>query len=223
MATVPMSSVVPAVRGAVLAAVLGTAPLPAWSQAGVLHVQPDASQVKYFITHTLNDVHDTAGKASGEVRVAPARGGAWRLAGTVNVDLRQLDTGIDQRTKHVKSAEYLDVEKFPLATFEFTSVTCDSPHVHIPPPPTEPTAGQEPVDGAPPIQQWKGRAGGSFTMHGVKRDIEVPVLCTWEGETLKVHGTFRIKLADHGVKRVKKMMMAAGENVDVTLDLLFAP
>lgn len=112
---------------------------PAWTQpvsadpatassARVLHLLPDSSRVEYFITHPISNVRNTAGVPSGEIHLAPSLLG-WTVTGRVTVDLRTLETGIGMRDRHVKSEEYLDVETFPLATFEFVAVETDSPAV----------------------------------------------------------------------------------------------
>jgi hypothetical protein len=214
-----------------ICAALLLAPVGLRADSTVLHVLADSSRVTYFITHPLGDVRNTAGTPGGEVHVERA-GAEWRLSGTITVDLRRLDTGIGQRTRHIQSEEYLDVERFPIASFEFTRVSCDSPLAAAPakatsePPATAPSGGATDAAassaGEPP-KCWKGRAVGRFTMHGVTRDQEVPVTLQWRGDRLRVQGHFRILLAHHNIKRVKKLVFAAGETTDVSIDLACVP
>jgi polyisoprenoid-binding protein YceI len=105
------------------------------ASASVLHVVPDSSRVEYFITHPVSNVRNTAGVPSGEVHLVPTLQG-WDINGKVTVDLRTLETGIGMRDRHVKSEEYLNVEAFPLAVFEFVAAETDSPAVEIETPST---------------------------------------------------------------------------------------
>ena len=58
-----------------------------------------------------------------------------------------IDTGIERRDTHLRTADFFDVEKFPEITFESKSV----------------------------VKKGKGFiARGTFTMHGVSKEIELP-------------------------------------------------
>lgn len=159
-----------------------------------LHVVADSSRVEYHITHSLSDVTDSAGIASGVVEIDPAS--ATVYAARVDVDLRALRTGIDMRDRHIHSSDYLDTARFPTARFDFAAALADS-------------------GGAV-------RARGTLALHGVEREIEVPLRLLPRADGVRVRGTFTIALADHDIPRPKMMMLAAGKTVDVRLDLLFA-
>jgi polyisoprenoid-binding protein YceI len=163
-----------------------------------LHAVADSSRVEYHITHTISAVTDRAGTVSGRAEVDPARGTVH--AARIEVDLRALQTGIEKRDKHIKSAEYLDVERFPTAVFAFSNVIPDS------------SAAAAAV-----------RVRGALELHGVQRQIEIPLQLEWHPDRLRVGGAFTITLADHGIKQPKKMLFSAGKTVDVRLDLLFVP
>lgn len=168
---------------------------------------PEKSSVRYEIDHSLGAVKDVAGTPAGRIEVDSTNGLA-PLAGRVTVDLRQLKTGVDQRDKHIKSDEYLDVARFPGAEFEFTGVSADS----------SPT----PPDSLPPGAQ-RARVKGKLQLHGVTRDVEIPVTLVPEAGGLRVRGGWTLALEDYAIKRPKKMMLSAGKTVAVRVDLLFAP
>jgi len=188
---------------------LFTAPLAA--EPIVLRLEPDSSRVQYHIEHSISAVTDVAGTPRGELRLE-LDAGTVRLEGEVGVDLRRLQTGISKRDQHIKSAEYLDVERHPEAAFVLTGVAPDS---------------SVRVARAPAPPWWAGRARGSLSLHGVSHDVEVPVGLWWLGEPgrsgLRVRGDFVLALADYGIKRPKKLVFSAGKSVDVHLDLVFAP
>jgi polyisoprenoid-binding protein YceI len=172
----------------------------------VLKLQPDDSHVRYEIDHTLGPVKNTAGPAEGSIETAGAAD-SMTIRGHVNVDLREIRTGVDQRDHHIKSPEYLDVERFPLAEFSLTEVVRDT---------------RAPADSLPP-GAWRARARGTLQLHGQTRDVEVPVVLVLEAKKLRVRGGWTLALADYGIKRPKKLMFSAGKTVDVKLDLVFAP
>lgn len=164
-----------------------------------LHVVVDSSRVEYHITHTISDVTDRAGTVTGRVEVDSA---GVLQSGLVEVDLRELRTGIQSRDHHIHSAEYLDVEHYPTARFTATDLRPDS------------------TDAA---NKNALRARGTLELHGQTRDIEVPLVVERTDDTLRARGQFTITLADYGIKRPKKLMFAAGKTVDVRVRLLFSP
>ncbi len=67
----------------------------------------------------------------------------------VTVDTTTLDTGNPPLDKHVKSPDFLDVEKFPTATYKGTSIKFD---------------GDTPVE-----------VDGTFTLHGVTKPLNLKI------------------------------------------------
>jgi polyisoprenoid-binding protein YceI len=176
----------------------------------LVQLDPAASRVEYHITHTLKDVTDVAGTPSGHVRLDTTAAG-WSLEGYVTVDLRALVTGNDTRDRHVKSADYLEVEKFPAAEFRFLHAEAD-PKLAVA------------SDSVAAV--WIGRVRGPLLLHGVEHTLEVPVrLDAVPGRdgALRARGTFVLQLADFGIPQPKKFMLAAGKSVAVRVDLVFAP
>jgi polyisoprenoid-binding protein YceI len=191
-----------------LAAALLAAAGPGTAAPVELHVQPDSSRVEYHITNPLGDVTNVAGPASGSVHAD--RSGTLALTGRVSVDLRQLTTGIGMRDHHVKSKSYLDVEQYPYAEFELREAAPDSGR----------------GDGGHTPSLGNGRqalATGTLRLHGVTREVEIPVSLDWQQSRLRVRGSFTIALQDYGIPRPKRLVIVAGKTVDVRLDLLLVP
>ncbi len=173
-----------------------------------LRVEPDSSQVDFHITNPLGDVTNPAGAPSGVVHADSV--GSLALTGRVQVDLRQLVTGIGMRDRHVKSKSILDVETYPISEFKLTAVTPD----------TVPHGGNRT---APGVSVQHAVAHGTLQLHGVTHEVEVPVELAWERARLRVRGDFTILLADYGIPRPKRLFIEAGKSVDVRLDLYLVP
>lgn len=89
-------------------------------------------------TWTIDPLHSHVGFTIRHLVVAKVRGRFGTFEGTITtgedpldssvtatIDLASLDTGIAQRDEHVRSAEYLDVEKHPTMTYRSTGVRVD--------------------------------------------------------------------------------------------------
>lgn len=207
----------------------GVAGMPAASHADTLHLVPATSRVEYHIDHSVSGVTNVAGPASG---VAETDSTGSLQSGVVEVDLRGLQTGIGMRDRHVKSEECLDVERFPTARFTLQPVSAIPDTL-----PAAASSASAAPDSAPAAMGTlaadslaKGTltadslvANGTMELHGQTHELRVPLQVRREGPDLWVRGRFTFVLADWGIKRPKKLMLAAGKTVDVRLDLHFAP
>jgi len=88
-------------------------------------------------TFLLDEAHKRVGFLGKHMMVSPVRGeltrasativvGADPLASTVSatMDATSLTTHHDERDGHLRSADFLDVERFPTVEFRSTSVRC---------------------------------------------------------------------------------------------------
>lgn len=78
------------------------------------------SNIYFDIRHTYATVRGQFDEFSGTVRFNPEN----KLAGAVNftVDVASINTYIDERDKHLRSADFFDAEKFPHMTFKSSRV-----------------------------------------------------------------------------------------------------
>jgi len=119
--------------------------------------------------------------------------GASKIAVTVNT--KSVDSNHAERDKHLRSDDFLDVEKFPEAKFVSTSYV-------------------EGTDG-------KAKLKGNLTLHGVTKEIEIDVAHIgagkdpWGGFRRGFEGQTRIALKDFGI--TKNLGPASAE-----LDLIFS-
>ncbi|MAQ99136.1 MAG: hypothetical protein CMI00_01190 [Oceanospirillaceae bacterium] len=97
----------------------------------------------------------------------------------VVIDTTSLDSNHAERDKHLKSADFLDVKKYPTATFKST--------------------------GFKSTGEGKGEITGDFTLHGVTKSITFPVKRIgegndpWGGYRAGFTGSTTLKLKDYGI------------------------
>lgn len=91
------------------------------AQAATWEVDPTHSQVGFAVSHLMiSTVRGSFGTVSGTVEYDPARPVATRVSGTVGV--ASVDTNNGDRDKHLASADFFDVAKFPEMSFRSRSV-----------------------------------------------------------------------------------------------------
>jgi polyisoprenoid-binding protein YceI len=106
----------------------------------------------------------------GERRVQSASG---------TVQTKSIDTGIEERDKHLRSAEFFDADKYPTITFQSKRVKNKN--------------GQRLLV-------------GDFTMHGVTKEITVPVTVKgpikdpWGNNRIGLQAKTKVNRKDYGMK-----------------------
>jgi polyisoprenoid-binding protein YceI len=96
---------------------------------------------------------------------------------TVVVSLKDLETGISLRDSHMRE-KYLEVEKFPDATLV---VPVDQV--------------KWPEDG----KSSEGSAKGTFSVHGVSKEVTFKYKVVASGDTYAIEGEAPVNFKDHGV------------------------
>jgi polyisoprenoid-binding protein YceI len=112
--------------------------------------------------------------------------GSFTITGTtvhdvnVTADLRTLTSDRSQRDNAIKDRG-LESNRFPQATFTLSQpITFRS----------VPKAGET----------VKATAMGDFTLHGVTREVAIPVQGRWDGRDIQVVGSLHIVFADYGIQ-----------------------
>jgi len=124
--------------------------------------------------------------------LARVRGTFEDLAGTINVAENPLEstveieakaasvtTGTTDRDNHLRSADFLDAEQYPLVTFKSTEL-------------------------APAGDDW--RVTGDLTMVGRTRPVSVDLKLEVSADTLRAEGSFVVKQTDFGIKPYSKAL-----------------
>jgi polyisoprenoid-binding protein YceI len=110
-------------------------------------VDPPHSEAVFQVRHFVTKVRGRFNDFTGTINVDRANPTASSVE--LKIATASLDTGHPGRDKHLRSADFFDVEKFPEITFRSTQIV---------------PRGQDRYD-----------VTGTFTMHGVTREITVPV------------------------------------------------
>jgi len=137
------------------AAVLTTlAALPL--RADTFAIDPNHSEVSFQIRHLVSQVRGRFNDFSGTVQLDPKNLPASAVE--FHIKAASIDTNVADRDKHLRSADFFDVAKYPEITFKSESIQ--------------------------PAGKDKYNVAGTLTMHGFSRKVTLPV--TYGGQ-LKDH------------------------------------
>lgn len=104
-----------------VALVAVTAPLLGFAQATSWDLDPAHSHASFTIRHmVITNVRGEFQKVSGTVKLDEKDVSKSSVEATI--DATSIDTRVPDRDKHLRSADFFDVEKFPTITFKSTKV-----------------------------------------------------------------------------------------------------
>ncbi len=168
--------------------------LAATAQAAVQHYVIDTRGMHAFITFRIKHLgfswlEGRFNRFSGRFDYDPQDPSNNRVK--VEIDLTSLDTNHAERDKHLRSARFFDVKRFPKATFVST--------------------------GWEPLGEGRARLKGRFTLRGVTREIVIDVHQVgtgkdpWGGYRRGFEGTTTLHLSDYQMKEGHILGPAAEE------------
>jgi polyisoprenoid-binding protein YceI len=190
-------------HGLVGLALIGSV-LPAFAQTvhsgdakpnGIAYVlNKDHSKILFSISHfvvssTQGQFTAFDGKLNFEPQ-APEHG-----AVTIHVSPGSVSTGIAARDDHLRTADFFDAARFPLATFESTSLTRTSGTI--------------------------GKLTGQFSLHGVTRPLTLAVTLRTpdlNADRLSFSATGTVKRSDFGMTQYQGVI---GDEVSLTIEAEF--
>jgi len=165
------------------------------------NIDPSHSGVHFSVRHmVISKVRGSFDRFSGFIELDEANPGAPKVS--VRIEAASIDTRESKRDEHLRSADFLDVEKHPAITFESTRV--------------------EAVSGD------RLRTTGDLTIHGVKREV---VLDTerlgsakepWGNQRIAFQGETTINRKDFGLgwnQVLEAGGVLVGEKVEISLDV----
>ena len=120
--------------------------IPAFA-ADVYNVDPSHSEVSFQIRHMVSQVRGRFNDFKGTVNLDPAN--LPKSSVEFQIKATSIDTGLPDRDKHLRAADFFDVEKYPEITFKSTSIK--------------------------PTGKDTYAVTGDFTMRGVTKQITLPV------------------------------------------------
>ncbi len=84
-------------------------------------IDPDHTTVQFEIKHLLTNVRGRFNHFSGSFTYEAGKPETWNA--NVNIQAESIDTNVSARDKHLRSEDFVDVEKFPILKFESTGVS----------------------------------------------------------------------------------------------------
>lgn len=161
-------------------------------------------------TYKIDAVHSEAGFRIRHL-VSKTSGRFSKFEGTIVVDTKDISkstvdvtldassitTDNEARDKHLRSADFFDVEKFPTLTFKSTSVK--------------------------EVAKGKLKVTGTLTLHGVSKTIVIPVSNNGTSAGMKpgsvvagFEGAVKINRSDYGIKTY---LGPVGDEVEISLNV----
>ncbi|GAA0596814.1 MULTISPECIES: YceI family protein [Actinomadura] len=96
--------------------------------AGTWNIDPGHSEVTFVIRHLMTKVRGTFTEFTGSVQIAEELS---ESTATAEIKMASLDTRNPDRDAHVRTADVLDVEKYPTMTFNTTGVRAEDGEYYL--------------------------------------------------------------------------------------------
>jgi polyisoprenoid-binding protein YceI len=183
-----------------LASLLSLVPAAALAATSTWNVDPSHSEVGFTVKHlVISNVRGAFGKVQGKVVLDEADPARSTVEATI--DASSIDTGVADRDAHLRSADFLDVARYPSITFKSTKVE---------------QKGEDVL-----------RVAGDLTLHGVTKPVVLDVTASREvkgmfGETRRAFSArTRISREGYGLtwNKLVEAGPAVGDEVSIALDL----
>ncbi len=163
----------------------------------------EGSSVRFESKAPMESFGGETSLITGTIEVNPADLSS-PVAVSLEVDLASLDTGIKLRNKHM-CEHHLETDKFPVATFVSSGL------------------GKLGPDRLDPGVGVELELAGTFTLHGVSREVTIPVTVAFQsteaGVSLRVISDFQIKLSDYGIARPQFLILKLDEVQRIHFDV----
>jgi len=185
--------------------ILALAPPPARAAGAAVHfkAEPASSRVE-FVLHTF--WHDVTGATSAIESTLTSEGGDPTTDGVVfvSVEAGKIETGNKRRDAKMRE-RHLEVEKYPRLEFRSTA------------PPRPDDSGEKSENGAARLL-----VRGDLTIHGVTREISLPVEAVAEAGGWRMTGSALVKMSDYGVPDPSIALNRVRDEVEIRFDIRFA-
>jgi polyisoprenoid-binding protein YceI len=179
----------------ILSLVLVSLSAPALAEVQSFRLIPDESQIITKIKDPFGSIVNGALR----VRQGEARGDIDRLqeVGSVSlvIDTSSYNSNIGLRDQDVQE-HYLEVQQYPVIRFNSTGIQ----NIKRP---------QSPED------LWQITVPGRLELHGVQKEVIVPVRLLYQTNKITAQGNFRFVLEDFNIRVPTLLFLKAGNQVDV--------
>ncbi|NNG26157.1 MAG: YceI family protein [Ignavibacteriaceae bacterium] len=165
------------------------------------------NQATFFSTTPLEDINGLTNDVNGSVTFDV--GDVSTLRGTISLSTASLKTGIDLRDEHLRSANWLDADSYPIITFAIKNVS-----------------NIESVES----NKLTAKVTGDFTAHGIIKEITADVTMTYldeseqtqkraPGDLLGVQAAFNITLSDYEVDNMV-LGQKVSDNIEIGVNIV---
>ena len=170
------------------------------ARAATYTIDVDHSAVTFKIRHLVSKVQGAFNQFEGTFDYEPGKPELWK-AGAV-IQAASIDTNVAARDKHLRSADFFDVEKFPTLTFKST-------HVEN-------------------VMETSAKLHGLLTIHGVEKpvvlDLEIHGVGKdpWGNVRAGFTATTTVNRKDFGViwnKALETGGVLVGDEVEITIEV----
>ena len=185
-----------------LIAVIVTLAIPAFASASTWNIDPDHSNVGFKVRHLMvSNVKGSFDKHSGTIDINDKD--ITKSKVEVTIDTTSINTNVQKRDEHLRSADFFDVAKYPTMTFVSKKVA---------------KAGED-----------KLKITGDLTLHGVTRQVVLDVdglskdsKDPWGNIRRGATASTKINRKDFGLvwnKALETGGVTVGEEVTITLEI----
>ncbi len=150
----------------------------------------EGSEIEFRIRNFGVNVKGSFKGLSGEIIFFPDSLAASRF--NVAIDVKTINTGINQRDNHLRSEDYFEVAKYPRISFESTQITTSTNEAYL-------------------------FVFGKLTIKDVTREISFPFKATPTDNNLFFEGEFALNRRDYNIGGSSLSM---GDSVRVSLKVL---
>ncbi|MEA2599830.1 MAG: hypothetical protein QOF89_822 [Acidobacteriota bacterium] len=181
-----------------LAAFATLAALPL--SAETYSIDPGHSEVSFTVRHMVTNVRGRFNDFAGTISMDPKN--LPKSSVEFHVKATSIDTAVPDRDKHLRSADFFDVEKYPEISFKSDSIA--------------------------PAGKDKYNVTGTLTMHGVSKKVTLPVSFLgqakdpWGGTRAGFETATTLNRKDYGIvwnKAIDNGGVLLGDDVKVEINL----
>jgi polyisoprenoid-binding protein YceI len=170
----------------------------AFAQVQNYKVVPEQCSMTFDASAQMHRVHGSSNDFSGTISGDPKDITSAKI--TIRLDPRNFDTDNAKRDK-VMREKSLEIEKYPFIDFESTSI--------------EAVAKELPLN-----QPLDATVHGTLSLHGVEKEIAVPVRILWDERVIAADATMELKLDEYNVFRPKVLLFRLQNDIKIRLRII---
>ncbi|MEO0141421.1 MAG: YceI family protein [candidate division WOR-3 bacterium] len=177
--------------------------LPVSAETYYYEIDRDGSYIKYTAHATTHDMEGNVREFWGWLKVDPE---TRNIQGKIEVKAKSMTSGNSMRDNN--TYKLLEVDKYPMISFEITGLHSDE---------LDKITSKDEAIG----KTVSAHLIGSFTLHGVTKEIGIPAQVEIGSSALKGTASFKILLTDYGMEPPEFAMFKAENDVDVKARIVF--